>query len=143
MPSTTPARRRARQGIDHNGQADLDCERWFYTDAGLLKLLSRGILLAYPTKPLKSSRSPSQADCIMLLQQHSSSPFKTDEAQRRGRARPEQRPRFQRRMYRRGHGLCYCPHTSPPPSCMQDVKRRRQRRPHGLIGGVLRRNQRE
>jgi hypothetical protein len=46
-------RRRARRGVDHNGQADLDCERWFYTDAGLLKLHSRDIPLAHPDEAVK------------------------------------------------------------------------------------------
>jgi hypothetical protein len=46
-------RRRARRGIDHSGQADLDCERRFYTDAGLLKLLSRDIPLVHPDEAVK------------------------------------------------------------------------------------------
>jgi hypothetical protein len=46
-------RRRARRGIDHNGQADFECERWFCTDAGLLKILPQGIPLAHPDEAAK------------------------------------------------------------------------------------------
>jgi hypothetical protein len=45
--------RRARQGVDHSGQADFECERWFYIDAGLLKILPQGVPLAHPDEAVK------------------------------------------------------------------------------------------
>ena len=109
-----------------------------------IRILPRGEPLAYPDEAATSSRSPSRAGPMQL--QHRLHQRCQDRRGATARANvASTKPCFERHVYRRGHGLCRRPHhtLTPSSSCMENTKRRRRRRPHGLIGGISRSNPRE
>src|SRR3954471_22728737 len=114
------------------------------SDTGLLiKILPRGIPLAHPDEAAKSSRSPSRSDCIHLHQQLFIAVQDRRGATERAGEAGAKTTLSAARVPTRTRALPLPTHTPSPPPYMQDVKRRRQRRPRGLIGGVSRRNPRE
>ena len=132
-----------RRGANHTGIADTS-ERWFYTDAGLHKrILPRGNPLRTPTKPLHRQEVRAKQDPCYPNTDYINA-VKTDEARRRGRTWPSQSHVLSGMCTDEdtGFAAAHTTHT-PSSSCMENAKRRRRRRPHGLIGGISRSNPRE
>ena len=132
-----------RRGANHIGIADTS-ERWFYTGAGLHNNTPERRTPCVPRRSRyivkKSELSRTHATSTPTISTLSR-PTRRDGAGERG----QHKAMFKRHVYRRGHGLCRRPHHThtPSSSCMENRKRRRQRRPHGLIGGISRINPRE